>query len=300
MRGSSERISANGAWLVDDVGNRHAVISDGARIVSLVPSLTELLFDLGLRDQVVGRTAYCVHPAGRVRSATSVGGTKRVDLEKLKALSPTHVVVNVDETPRSLAETLADLGLDVIVTHPVEARDNLRLFQLLGAIFGRNAEAEALRRRFEASYETLAAAKELTRRSVLYLIWKEPWMTVSRETYISRMLSLVRWRTFPAKAASRYPVVRLDAGILDDVDLVLFSSEPFPFKERHIAEFRAAFPGHAEKATSIDAQMVSWYGSRAIAGLEYVGALARRLAKSPGGAAQRSSELQVPPCSGKS
>ena len=265
------------APLIDAAGVRHRPASAGAaRIVSLVPSLTELLFDLGLGDQVVGRTAFCVHPEGRVKAAKSIGGTKTINVRKLRELKPTHVLVNIDETPRALAEELAAAGYTIVVTHPVEIRDNLALYKLLGGIFGKQKEAMSLCRRFEAAYDAarLSAAR-LSERRVLYLIWKDPWMTVARDTYVSRMLASVGLHTLPAIADQRYPMVELTDDVLRPVDLVLFSSEPFPFRERHLAEFRACHPAHASKATTIDAEMVSWYGSRAILGLAYLAEFAR-------------------------
>jgi ABC-type Fe3+-hydroxamate transport system substrate-binding protein len=267
------------AALIDAAGVRHRPVSAGAaRIVSLVPSLTELLFDLGLADQVVGRTAFCVHPEGRIRAVRSVGGTKTVNVRKLHELEPTHVLVNIDETPRALAQELAAAGYTIVVTHPVEVRDNLALYRLLGGMFGKQDEAESLCRRFEAAYAAARrSAQQLPRRRVLYLIWKDPWMTVARDTYVSRMLASVGLRTLPAACDRRYPTVELTEDVLRAVELVLFSTEPFPFKERHLAEFRARHPPHANKAAAIDAQMVSWYGSRAVRGLTYLAefALAR-------------------------
>jgi ABC-type Fe3+-hydroxamate transport system substrate-binding protein len=258
------------------VGSVHAPAGEGARIVSLVPSITELLFDLGLGDSVVGRTAFCVHPKGQVRRARSIGGTKQVNFDKLRRLEPTHVIVNIDETPRSLADDLAGLGCDVVVTHPIEALDNVALFRLMGGLFGRGDEAEDLCSRFLLAYEALEeAARFAPEQPVLYLIWKDPWMTVSPETYISRMLALVHWRTQPrSDTGARYPTVDLEEEVLAGCERVLFSSEPFPFQERHLEDFRRAFPAHAGKAAMIDGAMVSWYGSRAIAGLGYL----RRLA----------------------
>lgn len=264
------------APIVDAAGAVHRPAAAGFRIVSLVPSITELLFDLELGDAVVGRTAFCVHPRDRVKAVRSVGGTKQINRDKLERLAPTHVIVNVDETPRPLAEDLARLGCEVVVTHPIDVRDNLTLYRLIGRLFDREAESEALCARFEIAYQTLrAAATKLVERRVLYLIWKDPWMTVSGDTYISRMLALARWRTTTPGGQARYPVVAMTDALLSTVDLVLFGSEPFPFKESHLEAFRAAFPAHAAKAAMIDAEMVSWYGSRAIAGLAYLGDLAR-------------------------
>lgn len=257
--------------LVDAVGTRHRPAGSEARIVSLVPSLTELLFDLGLGERVVGRTAFCVHPAGRIKAVRSVGGTKTVNWDKLRRVAPTHVIVNIDETPRPLAEELAAEGYTLVVTHPIEVADNVPLYRLLGGIFGAAEAAEALVARFEQAYgDAVAAAQDRPQRDVLYLIWKDPWMTVSADTYIAKMLALAGWRTVPAQADRRYPEVVLDEALLAQVDRVLFSSEPFPFTERHLADFRAAHPTHAGKALAIDAELVSWYGSRALAGLPYL------------------------------
>jgi ABC-type Fe3+-hydroxamate transport system substrate-binding protein len=266
----------SGAALIDAAGRVHVPAGEGARIVSLVPSITELLFDLDLGNSVVGRTAFCVHPKGQVRRARSVGGTKQVNLAKLRRLDPTHVIVNIDETPRSLADELSALGFEVVVTHPIEAEDNIALFRLIGGLFGREAAAEVLCSRFLGAHETLKeAARTLPEQAVLYLIWKDPWMTVSPQTYISRTLALVHWRTVPAEEVSvRYPAINLEEEVLAGCERVLFSSEPFPFTERHLEAFRQAFPAHARKAAMIDAQMVSWYGSRAIAGLRYLHQLA--------------------------
>jgi ABC-type Fe3+-hydroxamate transport system substrate-binding protein len=259
---------------IDAAGTAHPPAGRGARIVSLVPSLTELLFDLGLGASIVGRTDFCIHPAADVRPVASVGGTKRVDLDRVRALAPTHVVVNVDETPRHVADALAAMGYAVVVTHPVEADDNLALYALFGRLFDCDARAAALAADYGAARAELTAdARDWPHRRVLYLIWRKPWKTVAPDTYIARTLSLARWHTI-ADRGVRYPDITIDAAVLSGVDHVLFSSEPFPFGERHLAAFRAAFPAHADKALLIDGQMVSWYGSRAIAGLHYLSAFA--------------------------
>lgn len=256
---------------IDAAGVHHPPAAGPARIVSLVPSLTELLFALDLGDHVVGRTAYCVRPEGRVRRVTSVGGTKTVHLDRIQRLEPTHVIVNVDETPRALAETLAEQGCRVIVTHPITVDDNLALYRLLGGIFGRAARAERLCEAFAAARARLRArVAGRPPLPVLYLIWNKPWMTVSRQTYIAHCLAEAGLETVPAKAAARYPALTLDEAILADVARVLFASEPFPFREGHLAAFARTFPAHRDKARLIDGQMVSWYGARAIEAFDYL------------------------------
>jgi hypothetical protein len=246
------------------------------RIVCLVPSITELLCDLGLSGQLVGRTGFCIHPWETVRRIPKVGGTKDVRMDRVRELAPTHVVVNVDENRKEDAEALAEFVPNVVVTHPQEPRDNLALYRQMGAEFGREAEAEALCGRFERTYGR-AAASPGPEQSVLYLIWRDPWMTVSRDTYISRTLALFNWRTSqPVEVGNpegdkglrvRYPEVR-PADFAGEVDRVLLGSEPFHFKDRHVAEVEELVPG--AKVSLIDGEMTSWYGSRAISGLEYL------------------------------
>jgi ABC-type Fe3+-hydroxamate transport system substrate-binding protein len=235
-----------------------------ARIVSLVPSLTELLCELGLADSMVGRTGFCVHPRDTVRRIPKVGGTKSVDLEKIRSLEPTHVVLNRDENRRETADALARFVPNLVVTHPLAPADNLALYRQFGSTFGREREAEALCAKFQAACDTVAA-KSYPERRVLYLIWKDPWMTVSRDTYISRTLALFGLRTLPEASAGRYP--KLDDLRTIDAELVLLSSEPYRFRDAHRAEVEALA---GKPALLIDGEMTSWYGPRAIAGLAYL------------------------------
>lgn len=269
--------------LTDAVGHRHRPAGRTVRIVSLVPSVTECLCDLGLADSLVGRTRYCVAPAGPLAAVPAVGGTKDADVARILALSPTHVVVNVDENPRAMAEAIAAAGPSVVVTHPRSPADNLALFALLGGIFHREEAAAALASALQARLEAVAAAPPLPRRRVLYLIWRRPWMTVSRDTYISRMLALVNWETFPGSDGDRYPEIALDQAH-GAVDLALLSSEPYPFAERHVAEV-AAVLGPGTRVHLVAGDMLAWYGSRAVAGIGYLQDLATRLAAPAAGIA---------------
>jgi ABC-type Fe3+-hydroxamate transport system substrate-binding protein len=242
------------------------------RIVSLVPSLTELLCELGLAQRLVGRTGFCVHPAGIVKSIPKVGGTKTVNLAKIRALAPTHVVLNKDENLRETAESLAAFIPNLVVTHPLAPEDNLALYRQFGAAFGKEREAEDLCVRFETAFRA-AKSRKYPGRKVLYLVWKDPWMTVSRDTYISRTLGLFGMHTLPESTTARYPVLpQLD---LQDVDLVLLSTEPYRFSDRHVAEV-ASITGR--QALLVDGEMTSWYGPRAIAGLRYLEDFAARMA----------------------
>lgn len=260
--------------LVDAAGTEHPPAPRGARIVCLVPSITELLCDLGLAGALVGRTGFCIHPRELVRRIPKMGGTKDVALARVRAAAPTHVIVNVDENRREDAEALRECVPHVVVTHPLGPRDNLDLYRLCGGLFGRSSEAERLCERFEAAYARAAAAgRERVPEEVLYLIWKSPWMTVSRDTYISRTLALVGWHTVPREASCRYPEVALDEPTLAGAARVLLSTEPFMFRDVHVAEVARLA---RRPVALIDGEMTSWYGSRAIAGLDYLAALRRQ------------------------
>jgi ABC-type Fe3+-hydroxamate transport system substrate-binding protein len=251
----------------DALGQRFAP-AENARIVSLVPSITETLVDLGLREQVVGRTGFCIHPREVVRDIAKVGGTKDVKLDAVRALQPTHVIVNIDENEAPAVEQLRRFVPHVIVTHPNAPADNLALYRLLGGVFGRADAAESLCARLQAQLDALGASP-WPPETVLYLIWKDPWMTVAADTYIAGTLATVGWRVAHGAGghagAARYPqLANLKAEVVR-VDRVLLSTEPFSFRELHTQQLRERFPG--KPVDLIDGEWTSWYGSRAVAGL---------------------------------
>jgi ABC-type Fe3+-hydroxamate transport system substrate-binding protein len=253
------------------------------RIASLVPSLTELVCALGLADRLVARTGWCIHPAGALARVAKVGGTKTVNLAKLRRLAPTHVLVNVDENRLETVEAIRAWGAaapEIVVTHPLGPEDNPALVAQLAATFAGEPELAARADALQAALaRELAATRPEGRREckVLYLIWHDPWMTVARDTYISRMLARIGWRTWPdrdggATGASRYPVLDGSEPWLSGVERVLLSSEPFVFEARHVAAARALCP--RAEVQRVDGELLGWYGSRAVAGLAYLRALA--------------------------
>ena len=251
--------------LTDALGVRHAP-APGARIVSLVPSITELLCDLGLSGQLVGRTGFCIHPAQMVQAIPKVGGTKDVNIEKIRKLAPTHLVVNIDENEKPTVEELARFVPNIVVTHPLAPRDNLALARLMGGIFGASERAEAWCAAFEAEYAALRAQAPGPARTVLYCIWQDPWMSVSGDTYIARMLGELSWRV-PDLGAARYPRFAWSDGLVAGLDAVLLSTEPYRFTQAHAdaLEKQIGIP-----VFLVDGEMMSWYGSRALAGLRYL------------------------------
>lgn len=258
--------------LIDALGRVH-LPAPGARIVSLVPSVTELLCDLGLGPQLVGRTGFCIHPAEVVAAIPKVGGTKDVNLDKIRALAPTHVVVNIDENTKPVADALAAFVPHVIVTHPLTPQDNLALARLMGGIFGVAPAAQAWCAAFDAALTALRAAPASPPRTVLYCIWQDPWMSVSSGTYIAAMLAELGW-TVPHLGDERYPRFAWSDGLVGGLDAVLLSTEPYRFTQVHAdaLEKQIGIP-----VLLVDGEMMSWYGSRAIAGVGYLATLREML-----------------------
>ena len=202
-----------------------------------------------------------------------MGGTKSVNLKKIRGLAPTHVIVNVDENTKETADALAEFVPNLIVTHPLAPLDNLALYRLMGNHFNVQVQAEALCERFSSVFEIISK-KSFQKRNVLYLIWKDPWMTVSRDTYVSRTLALFGLQTLPESAGARYPKSSLEESWLQDAELVLLSSEPYRFQRKHLDEIKNTLN---KPALLIDGEMTCWYGSRAIRGLRYLADFAASL-----------------------
>ncbi|WP_426100324.1 helical backbone metal receptor [Massilia sp. TSP1-1-2] len=255
--------------LTDALGTEH-VPAPEARIVSLVPSITEMLCALGLAPQLVGRTGFCIHPHSVVGAIAKVGGTKDVNLDKIRKLAPTHVIVNIDENEKSTADALAAFVPHLVVTHPMGPRDNLALARLLGALFCVAERAEAWCAAFEAEYARLQAAPKGRPATVLYCIWQDPWMSIASDTYIARMLAEIGWRT-PVLGAQRYPVFTWNEALLAQIDCVLLSSEPYRFTQAHADALEKQI---GKPVYVIDGEMMSWYGSRSLEALGYLRALA--------------------------
>jgi ABC-type hemin transport system substrate-binding protein len=254
-----------------------AVAAGGrARIVSLVPSLTELLCDLGLAERLVGCTAYCVHPSALLAGLPRIGGTKTPKIDRILSLSPTHLVVNVDENERTVVERLARDIPHVIVTHPIEVEDHFELFRALGRIFGCEAAARELSGRLAAMLELLNARGRYDPIAVAYYIWKDPWMTVGPDTFIARMLAQVGLFNVPpddGAGIARYPVCEPARMAAAQPAAVLLSSEPCRFRPADRLQLALALRREAATPVpilGIDGEMCSWYGSRVILGLDYL------------------------------
>jgi rare lipoprotein A len=249
------------------------------RIVSLVPSLTELLCALGRGEWLVGRTGFCVHPREALAQVPKVGGTKTVNIEKIRSLAPTHLIVNIDENEKPTVEALSEFIPNVVVTHPIAVNDNFELYQRFGRLFDAEVRAAQLCAQLDRALDLAHTAPRATLR-VLYLIWNDPWMTVSSETFIAKMLASVGIEVCAPPGDVRYPSLSTDVMGSLRADAVLLSSEPCRFRPADRRQLRAALVGGGVAQVlvlGIDGEMTSWYGPRAIEGLHYLLAYRRRL-----------------------
>jgi ABC-type Fe3+-hydroxamate transport system substrate-binding protein len=276
----SERITVNNASeakvddLVDAFGNVHQAINttNETRIVSLVPSITELLCDMGLAPFLVGRTGFCIHPKEVLKNIPKIGGTKDVNIEKIRRLAPSHLIVNIDENEKQTVALLAEFIPNIIVTHPIEPRDNLAMFRLIGSIFRVESAAENFCQQFEQAYQRLQSQTVATNgKKVLYCIWKDPWMTVSRDTYIANLLGLRACTIWESSSSpNRYPIFDWHDPTLAEVEVVMLSTEPYRFTTKHVDALQEEL---GKPVILVDGEMLSWYGSRAIHGLDYLAQL---------------------------
>ncbi|MFM8914232.1 MAG: helical backbone metal receptor, partial [Flammeovirgaceae bacterium] len=224
------------------------------RIVSLVPSQTELLFDLGLHDAVVGVTKFCVHPAEKVKSITKVGGTKNFRLDVIRRLRPDLIIGNKEENYQQGIEAL-EQEFAVWMSDISSLKDAYQMIAAVGQLTDTENAAQQLLDNIQKSYSTF---QKIEKRKVLYLIWKSPWMAAGKDTFIDSMLTEIGLQNVLVDA--RYPQLTLSQIQELQPELIFLSSEPFPFKEQHVNELRAALPTCIIQL--VDGEMFSWYGSR--------------------------------------
>jgi ABC-type Fe3+-hydroxamate transport system substrate-binding protein len=226
------------------------------RIVSVVPSQTELLHEFGLEKEVIGLTKFCVHPEAWFRSKQRIGGTKKLHLDKIIALRPDLIIANKEENTREEIEFLSQ-HLPVWISDISTVAEGLDMILQVGMLTDRPQLAADLKDRISSSFRQLETAQNKV--SVAYFIWRNPWMTVGTDTFIHDMLCTAGWQNVYS-ATTRYPETSLDELEVLNPELVLLSSEPYPFAEHHIAEIRSRLP--KAKILLVDGELFSWYGSR--------------------------------------
>lgn len=222
------------------------------RIVSLVPSQTELLYDLGLNEEVIGITKFCIYPEQWFHTKTRVGGTKQVNIDKVRELQPDLIIGNKEENTKediALLETIAPVWMSDIYT----LEDALDMIVRVGDLTGKSTKADQLVLEIRSSFEKLKKPKAAI--SVLYFIWKDPFFAAGSSTFIDDMIKACGLRNLCKEA--RYPEWKNE---MEQPDFVFLSSEPYPFKMEHIGELQEKFP--KSKILLVDGEMFSWYGSR--------------------------------------
>jgi len=246
------------------------------RIVSLCPSLTELVFDLGRGDELVGITEYCVHPADRVDAIERVGGTKNPDVGRIVALRPDWVLLNEEENRREDAEALQAAGVRCHVTFPKDSLETAVMVRAIGAALEASSAAEPIAEAIETRTRRVrAAAQGQPVVSWAYLIWRKPWMSVNGDTFAHALLLQAGGRNVFAEREQRYPEVTPEDLTAADPDLVLLCTEPFPFEPEHADELARLSGLERERFVIADGEYLSWHGSRTPDGIDYAEGLLR-------------------------
>ena len=243
----------------DQLGRTITLHRTPGRVISLVPSQTELLYDLGAN--VVGITKFCVHPAAWFREKPRIGGTKDIHPGKIAALKPDLVIANKEENDRGQVEALA-AQYPVWVSDIRNLADALAMIRSIGDIVGRVPKAQSLAADIEKAFNDLQPLARPLRTA--YFIWRNPWMSTGGDTFIHDMLRRCGFTNL-FSAQSRYPIV--EPAALTGCDIVLLSSEPYPFRDKHIAEIQNMLPGVIVRL--VDGELFSWYGSRLLQAPDY-------------------------------
>lgn len=244
--------------ITDQLGRSLTFETTPKRIVSLVPSITELLVDLGLGDCLVGRTLFCIHPQNLKTKVPQIGGTKTLKLDKIEALQPDLIIANKEENTQAQIDALVG-KFPVYISEINTLEASYHFVKDMGIVFGVEAAADTI---IAQHQHIIASLNQMNSKpmKVAYLIWKAPYMAVAADTYIDDMLKHSGMVNVFAQANSRYPETSIAELNQKNIDLLLLSSEPFPFKEKHIQEMQAE--GLQIPCVLVDGEHFSWYGSR--------------------------------------
>jgi ABC-type Fe3+-hydroxamate transport system substrate-binding protein len=234
-------------------------------IISLVPSQTELLFDLGLDEEVVGITKFCIHPADQFKRRAKIGGTKQLNIEKIRSLKPDLIIGNKEENEQEQIALLMQ-EFPVWMSDIYDLKDALNMIKSIGELVGKETEAVLMANEMEASFAQIEwSFLGKSPKKAVYFIWKDPYMVAGEQTYIHEMLKYVGLENVIQQP--RYPAI--SASEIKDLnpEVVLLSTEPYPFKEKHVQYFKELWPKAIVRL--VDGEMFSWYGSRLLKAVPY-------------------------------
>lgn len=257
--------------LTDQLGRKMLVDLPLRKIVSVVPSQTELLYHLGLEKEVAGITKFCIHPEKWFREKTRVGGTKQLHLDKIKELRPGLILANKEENDRTQIEELA-ASFPVWISDIRRLEDATAMVEAVGSMTSKEDIAASLIRRIN---EGFALLKTQRKKRIAYFIWKDPYMAAGGNTFINDMIERAGFENV-LKDKPRYPEVDLQEIEKLNCDYLFLSSEPYPFREKHFATFLQTVPN--AKPVLVNGEMFSWYGSRLIMAADYFRKLNKQLA----------------------
>ena len=248
---------------IDQLGRKLVFETRPTRIISLVPSQTELLHYLGLENEVIGITKFCVHPDDWFRHKTRIGGTKNINIEAIKALKPDLIIANKEENIKEQIDDLQGIA-PVWVSDVNSFEDAFQMIEAIGFLTGKNEKANNLLETIKLRFNQLLTQK--SQLTACYLIWQEPYMTIGGDTFISSMMGFCGFKNV-FQNANRYPEITLQELTSLNCQIVLLSSEPYPFKQKHIDEIQAILPD--TKIILVDGEMFSWYGNRLLQAADY-------------------------------
>lgn len=240
--------------LTDHTGRQVNIPAPPKRIITICPAITETLFALGLEDEIVGRTKYCIFPEGIVENVPIVGGTKEVNVEKIRALQPDLILAEKEENTAEIVQTLEKIA-PVFVLEVQSIQDSYRFIKTLGTLTNKNSKADLI---VDSCKATFPSSREQVKNAA-YVIWRKPYMVVGGTTYINDVLHTLGLHNPFANEGSRYPAVTKEDLAAANIDVLLLASEPFPYQDKHIAEFQAFLPN--TKIVLVEGEMF-WYGSR--------------------------------------
>ncbi len=244
------------------------------RIISLVPSQTELLHYLGLEPETVGITKFCVHPHVWFRTKTRVGGTKAININSINELKPDLIIANKEENVKEQIELLTK-DYSVWVTDVNDLDDALNMITEIGELTDKKSQANSLIEKINKGFEEIRQLKtQNSKPKTAYLIWRNPYMTIGGDTFINDMISRCGFENVFANR-KRYPEINIEDLQIANCQLILLSSEPYPFKQKHIEELSGQLPNC--KVVLVDGEMFSWYGSRLLLAPDYFKTLISRL-----------------------
>lgn len=240
----------------DQMGRLISLANPPKRIISLVPSQTELLFDLGLDEEVIGITKFCIHPRDKFKEKTKVGGTKKLNLELIRSLKPDLIIGNKEENEQSQIEELMR-DFNVWMSDISDLDTALEMIEQIGKITLKTEKAKEIAAEIQKNFSEFDINSDSNKKAA-YFIWKDPYMLAGKSTFIDNIISKAGFEN--ATSESRYPVVSLDDLKALNPDLIFLSSEPYPFKDEHVLEMEKFFP--AAQVFIVDGELFSWYGSR--------------------------------------